>query len=755
MYFMLKEEKKMKRQHKKLLTMAVGVLCSMCISLQLAACQPRSKHTHTWSDSWSTNETHHWKNPTCNDTTEKKDEGTHVDSNNDGKCDVCNYTMHTHTASGYQYNDTHHWQVCSEDNTEFNKAEHSIVGNACTVCNYTNHTHSGAIYGIDKTYHWLICSADGEEIDKAEHTVENGVCATCNYVETGTADLLFEEIKDENETVIGYTCTGISADTTATEIFVPSYHDDLPVLSIGKDAFSDANGLPKETRNAFTSVTLGFNVKEINAMAFYYCKGLVNVKLPTSLRFIGESAFGSCYLKQEDNTYTGLETIVIPEGVEVIDMMAFDYNYNLSNITLPDSLTYIGSSAFGVSNAFGNSAIQTRTAYSSNEDNWEDGLLYIGKYLIKGDRDLEGDITIKEGTLGVAESALAYCKITSVTFPDCTKAFGGNTFYDCELLKSVKLPSSITELSGYMFARCTFESFTVPEGIEYIGKCAFMDCESLSSVTLPSTLIEIGTGAFKDCTALTSITIPESVETIGNSAFIGSGLTSIHIPANVTYFGESAVEGCVDLAQITVAAGNPYYHVVGNSLVEKETKTLIAATKNTVIPTDGSVTAIGNYAFAAHPELTEITIPSQVTVLGEGVFQNCENLTTITLHNGITEIGAYCFDHCSSLDNITLPSGLTEIGNNMFQYCSSLTNIVIPEGVTSIGNYAFRECQGLKTVYIPASVTSIGSYGFRYCTKLETITFGGTTEQWGKVTKGTSWDNSTGSYTVTCLGDNV
>ena len=737
----------MKKLHKKLFVAIAAVMCAMCMTVQFAACQPKSSHTHKWSDEWSTNQTHHWKNPTCNDTTKKKDEGTHIDSNNDGKCDVCNYTMHTHTATGYQYNDTHHWQVCTEDSTEFNRAEHNIVGNACTVCDYVEHIHSGAIYGIDKTYHWLICSADGEEIDKVEHTVVNGVCATCNYVETGTADLLFEEIKDEEENVIGYACTGINVETTATEIVVPSYHEDLPVLRVGVNAFYNANGMTKDKRITFTSAIIGYNVQEINKYAFFQCNGLENVTFPTSLKIIGMQAFDR----------NNLETLVIPEGVEEIYEMAFSNCENLAYITLPDTLTFIGNNAFGVITSL-SGGISTSTAYAANEDNWENGLLYIGKYLIKADTELEGAVTVKDGTIGLASSVFSGCQnITSVIFPEsiAMKEFT-STFYECYALTSVNLPASLTSIGYDMFYKCNaLESFTIPEGIEYIGELAFGDCELLSSVTFPSTLKEIGAGAFKRCAALKSVNIPDNVEIIGDSAFLGTGLTSIHIPANVTYFGESAVEGCVDLEEITVDAGNTVYHVVGNSLVEKETKTLIAATKNTVIPADGSVMAIGNYAFAGHTELTEITIPAQVTVLGEGVFQNCENLTTITLHNGITEIGAYAFDGCSNLEEITLPNGITEIGDYTFRNCSKITTITLSEGITSIGKYAFYSCSALKTVYMPVTVTSIGIFGFRFCSSLETITFGGTTEQWGKVTKGSSWDNSTGSYTVTCLGDNA
>ena len=49
-------------------------------------------HEHTFSSMWSTNDIEHWHAATCgHDVVSSK--GTHADTNNDGKCDVCNYEM--------------------------------------------------------------------------------------------------------------------------------------------------------------------------------------------------------------------------------------------------------------------------------------------------------------------------------------------------------------------------------------------------------------------------------------------------------------------------------------------------------------------------------------------------------------------------------------------------------------------------------------------------------------------------------------
>ena len=55
---------------------------------------------------------------------------------------------------------------------------------------------------------------------------------------------------------------------------------------------------------------------------------------------------------------------------------------------------------------------------------------------------------------------------------------------------------------------------------------------------------------------------------------------------------------------------------------------MIAGCSTSVIPTDGSVTSIGDAAFAGSG-LTSIVIPVSVTSIGYQAFDDCSNLTTV------------------------------------------------------------------------------------------------------------------------------
>ena len=126
---------------------------------------------------------------------------------------------------------------------------------------------------------------------------------------------------------------------------------------------------------------------------------------------------------------------------------------------------------------------------------------------------------------------------------------------------------------------------------------------------------------------------------VSDAFYYCSSLTSITIGSGVTSIGEGAFRGCSSVENITVDSDNSVYHSSGDCLIETASKTLIVGCKNSVIPSEGSVTSIGGYAFYNCTSLTSVTIPDSVTSIGEFAFWECTSLASITIPDSVTSIG--------------------------------------------------------------------------------------------------------------------
>lgn len=118
-------------------------------------------------------------------------------------------------------------------------------------------------------------------------------------------------------------------------------------------------------------------------------------------------------------------------------------------------------------------------------------------------------VTLPETITVIGETAFMDCSaLHSINLPDGLTEVSDNMFYNCTSLREIVLPDSITAIGNWAFKGCTaLERINIPDGVDWIGSFAFEGCSNLTEITLPKGIVSIENFTFKDCASLRTITI--------------------------------------------------------------------------------------------------------------------------------------------------------------------------------------------------------------------------------------------------------
>lgn len=337
--------------------------------------------------------------------------------------------------------------------------------------------------------------------------------------------------------------------------------------------------------------------------------------------------------------YTGNKSIVVvPEGVTELAPCLFWDNQVIEEVILPDTLVNISGDTFYNSASLKKVNIPKNVKFMGNNPfagcpnievinespyfNLVDGILYNRDFT----RLIYYPISKKDDRYEIKEG----CRI-----------LGKHSFYLCDNLKEVVIPSSIIKLENNPFSGCNQITLNNKSPYYHVEDSVIYDRDyssvigCLNSIDTDCLVLKdvkrICRNSFWNCKGIRKIVFPNTLEDIGYNPF-------------------------VSCSNIEFESNSDKYIVYNNALFTADKSKLVC--------------------YPAKYAIGEVHLPDETITLERGVFSGCDKLSNIHLHN-VSIISKTCFTNCNSLVSV---------------YCSDL--------VTYIGEWAFAHCANLKEVSV-------------------------------------------------------
>lgn len=446
------------------------------------------------------------------------------------------------------------------------------------------------IYPKNEKFTWQLIQGEQDK-DYCYWTLADGTVQIFKYTGVSETVTIPETIEGKTVTSIGY--GAFSENNFVKNITIPG-----TVSVIKQGAFYSCTNLQSVTlseeselqvienwafRNCekLENINLPNSIERIETEAFELCSKLNNINLGLNLTKIGHAAFsgtGLTYVHIPDNVIdfgesvfagcTSLQEVILGKGLEGIPDATFSDCTQLTEIELPENITYIGRFAFS------------------------------GSAL--------GEIDIPDLVVGIETYA----------------------FYDCADLKEVNFGSKVTYIEDSAFRDCDLITITLNDNLKSIGRAVFQDNKNLESIEIPNSVTKIEYWAFKNCVNLRNVTIPDSVESIGSYVFdsdsSGRPNTAWYDSQEdgVVYAGKVLYKYKGQIPEETVITVEEGTKGIAENAFEYQ-----YGLKEISLP--DTVTNIGEYAFYRCDLMTEIYIPESVTEIGEYALGYLDNVYDI------------------------------------------------------------------------------------------------------------------------------
>jgi len=548
---------------------------------------------------------------------------------------------------------------------------------------------------------------------KAMYTLNDSTTGkvSCNSDST----LRYTDFGDQSSNVM-YLTVGECVDNFETHL-VSLMYSSLRTIDLTN---SSITSLPSNFLNGVSTLreaTLNPNTTTIGSDAFGGCTSLSDITIPSSVTSIELGAFsnsglrdvtiysGITYGNQVYRMCSSLSSVTIEEGTRSIPNGTFALSSGITEVTIPSSVTYVGSQAFigcyglsevtclpttppnlGESDVFPSSCIiyvpcSAMSAYTAHTD-WQP---YLDKL-----RPIEDN----------CETIIYRWQPSGTTCIDVDK-----------YQNNIK---QISYNSGATWSNVSPSEYSASTLIERNSTdCGYIEPQYRTISTAVT------------CSGVDKYKVDEHQESLDGGVTWTTTSTTIGdlIQANSYDCGyrtrtTSGTPYCVDV--------DKYQDVYSEYSTDSGTTWITASTTPTLIEADSEdcgyvpptpigfkfkITHSDDYISSAACDSTSAVTRSEI--LSTFVNQHTTHTArAIEIGDCVTEVASAA---CSSMENVTavtIPNSVTTIGDKAFERLDSVSALTIPNSVISIGNSAFLNLKSISSVTIPDSVQTIGNAAF-------------------------------------------
>lgn len=328
---------------------------------------------------------------------------------------------------------------------------------------------------------------------------------------------------------------------------------------------------------------------------------------------------------------------------------------------------------------------------------------------------------------------------------DYSTALGAPWSPEASNIKTVSLPEGLTRIGAYAFRYLYsnvhydhLKSITIPNSVTSIGAYAFWCCDSLETITIGSNVAHVGAEAFQYCDNLTIVNTTmdiahwcaidfedETSNPLYNAQLYVNGqiVNVLTIPGTVTSIGNWAFANCKSLMSVSIPSSVMHIGTDAFKNCQQLTSIYVAADNVNYCSQDDVLFNKEQSLLIQCPAHKQgaYVIPNSVVDIRENAFWGCHNLTSVVISDGVKNIGNRAFYDCINLTSVSMGNNVENIGEGAFYNCSNMSSCALGNRVTSIGDDAFNSCISLGTIEIPNSVRHIGKTAFSNCSSLQTI----------------------------------